>query len=352
MFSTPSRTAVLTLAAFVVAASCRPAAAQGDKLPELVTPKAAAAVERGLQFLAKQQLNDGSMAGNDGEAYPTAMTGLAGMAFLASGSTSTRGAYADQVRRCMLYLSKHQQPNGLIASGGENGRPMYGHGFGLLFLASAYGMETDPQRRKRIHEVIVNAIDLTVQGQSARGGWMYTPGSGDEGSVTVTQLQALRACRNAGFDVPDSCVEGAIKYLEMCRTSDGGIRYSFGSGGDTRPAITAAAICCLYTAGEFDSPLAADCLEYSHSYFTNNSVSGIGHDYYAHFYASQAFFQAGEEYWQVHFPKLRDYLVAEQSANGSWGDGSWSSGVGAVYGTSMCCVIMQLPYRYLPIYQR
>ena len=337
----------------LVATSAAPwSASADDPLPELITPKASKAVTAGLNFLAKQQLSDGSFNGGDAEAYPTAMAGLSGMAFLASGSTSTRGEYADQIRRCMQYLARSQQESGLIAAGNENGRPMYGHGFGLLFLASAYGMETDPERRKRMHDVIVKAIDLTVGGQSDRGGWYYTPRSSDEGSVTVTQLQALRACRNAGFDVPEKCVEAAIKYLEICRTSEGGIRYSFGSGGDTRPAITAAAICCLYSSGEYDSPLAADCLAYIERFHGNQGVSGMGHDYYHHYYAAQALFQASEDHWQDYFPKLRDYLLAEQSADGSWGNGSWSSGVGAVYGTAMCCTIMQLPYRYLPIYQR
>lgn len=343
---------LLPLAALCLLAAAGPATAD-DPLPDLVTPKSAQAVSRGLDFLAKQQLADGSFNGGDAEAYPTAMAGLSGMAFLSSGSTSTRGPYADQIRRCMQYLARQQQENGLIAAGNENGRPMYGHGFGLLFLASAFGMETDRDRRKKIQTVIENAIDLTVSSQSPRGGWIYTPNpSSDEGSVTITQMQALRACRNAGFDVPDRCVEGAIRYLEICRTSEGGIRYSFSSGGGTRPAITAAAVCCLYTAGEYDSPLAADCLAYIDQYHRSNAIAGIGHDYYHHFYAAQAFFQASEEHWQDYFPKVRDYFVAEQQPDGSWGDGSWSSGVGAVYGTAMGCVILQLPYRYLPIYQR
>ena len=36
-------------------------------------------------------------------------------------------------------------------------------------------------------------VKLTASGQSAAGGWTYVPGMGDEGSVTVTQMQGLRA---------------------------------------------------------------------------------------------------------------------------------------------------------------
>ena len=78
------------------------------------------------------------------------MTALAGMAYLAGGSTTSRGPYAEQVRKAVSFILGSAQANGLLAYGEENGRPMYGHGFGLLFLATAYGMETDATVRERI----------------------------------------------------------------------------------------------------------------------------------------------------------------------------------------------------------
>lgn len=320
-----------------------------DVLPDLVTTKSVKSVQKGLDYLASKQVSDGSLSGTSGTAaYPMAMNALAGMAFLASGNTTTRGPYADQVRGIAHWISQNVQSNGLLAAGGENGQPMHGHGFALMFLGCVYGMETDPQRRDEIGEAIEAAIKLTAGGQSAEGGWSYQPSQGDEGSVTVTQLQGLRAAHNAGFDVSEEVVERAVHYLEKCETSDGGICYSLGSGGGTRPAITAAAICCLYTSGEYDSPLAESCLEFSIGHFRKNGVNGFGHDFYANLYASQAFYQAGDDYWNDYFPKIRDHLAKTQSADGSWqGDG-----VGPIYGTSIACIVLQLPYRYLPIYQR
>lgn len=321
----------------------------GDILPELVTNKSLASVRKGLDYLAEQQQSDGALGGtSDTGTYPTAMTALAGMAFLASGNTTTRGPYADQVRGIADFLSQQSQPNGLIASGSENGRPMYGHGFAMLFLGCVYGMETDPARRERIGDAVEAGIRLTAMGQSNDGGWMYQPSQGDEGSVTITQLQGLRAAHNAGFEVPEDCVNRAIRYLERCETADGGICYSLGSGGGTRPAITAAAACCLYSAGEYDSPLAESCLDYTLSHFKSQGVNGFSHDFYGHFYAAQAFYQAGDEYWSDYFPKMRDRLIKQQAASGEWNGDS----VGPVYGTSIACIVMQLPYRYLPIYQR
>lgn len=321
-----------------------------DILPKHVTSDTVKAIQRGLDYLAKQQTAGGSFqTTRDGSTYPVSMTSLAGIAFLANGNTPTRGPYADQVRKATEYVLSQAQGNGLIAAGSENGRPMYGHGFSLLFLSSVYGMETDAKVRARIAKVIKDGIQLTATGQSALGGWIYTPGGGDEGSVTVTQMQGLRAAHNAGFTVPKGTIQNAVKYLELCQTPEGGIRYSYHSGNDTRLPISAAAITCLYSAGEYESPLAEECMGYVYTQFKNRK-SGFqsGHYFYLNLYAAQAFYQAGDEYWNAYFPGQRDSLIKSQASDGSWN----GDGVGPVFGTSVALIVLQLPYKFLPIYQR
>jgi hypothetical protein len=227
---------------------------------------------------------------------------------------------------------------------------MYGHGFSIMFLSTVYGMETDVDRRKQIAGVITKGIRRTASAQSPFGGWIYTPdGINDEGSVTVTQLQGLRAAHDAGFTVPKGTIEKAVRYLELCKTSEGGIRYSYYSGNDTRLPITAAAVACLYSAGEYDSTLAESCLKYVHQQFkaTGNEFQS-GHYSYLHLYASQAFYQAGDEYWDNYYPPTRDRLVTRQAGDGHW-EGDF---VGPVFGTSLAAILLQLPYKFLPIYQR
>jgi hypothetical protein len=273
------------------------------------------------------------------------------MAFLANGNTTSRGPYAENVHKVVHYLLGMQQPSGIITGAGqEMGRPMYGHGFSMLFLASAYGMETDDRTRTAMRKTIEAAINLTARGQSNIGGWTYVPGGGDEGSVTVTQIQGLRAAQNAGFTVPKGTIEEAIRYLERCKQPGGGIEYSFGSGSGPRLAISAAATCTLYNAGEYDSKLADDCLNFVWKQFkeTKEDWSAFGHGFYAHLYAAQAFYQAGDEYWDDYFPGARDKIVAMQQRDGSWN----GDGIGPVYGTSVALIILQLPYKFLPIYQR
>lgn len=319
-------------------------------LPRHVTPATVKSIQRGLDYLAKQQTTSGSFqTTQDGSTYPVSMTSLAGIAFLANGNTSTRGPYADQVRKATEYVLSQAQQNGLIAAGAENGRPMYGHGFSLLFLSSVYGMETDAKVRARIAKVVKDGIQLTSSGQSPLGGWIYTPGGGDEGSVTVTQMQGLRAAHNAGFTVPKGTIQNAVRYLELCQTPEGGIRYSYHSGNDTRLPISAAAITCLYSAGEYESPLAEECMEYVYGQFKNRK-SGFqsGHYFYLNLYASQAFYQAGDDYWDAYFPGQRDSLIKSQASNGSWN----GDGVGPIFGTSVALIVLQLPYKFLPIHQR
>jgi hypothetical protein len=332
-------------------AARRAVAQEKEVLPKHVTPEALRAVTKGLDYLAAQQSDDGSWNTGGGQAYPVAMTGLAGTAFLAHGNSPTRGKYSRSVQGAVEYLVRCATPTGLITGPAQDsGQPMHGHGFALMFLASVYGMVTKESLRRQVGETIRKAVALTSQGQSADGGWTYIPGAGDEGSVTVTQVQALRAAQNAGFLVPKSVIEEAGKYLEKCRTPEGGIQYSLRFGGGPRLAISAAAVATLYNAGQFDSPIATDCLKYVWGQFKAHEgwQKGGFHDFYTHLYASQGFYMAGDEYWDNYFPGARDQLIAMQTGDGSWqGDG-----IGQIYGTAIAVIILQLPYKYLPVFQR
>jgi hypothetical protein len=348
----PFRSSLACLAVLLVV-SARVNAADTTLLPKHITPKAQQTIKKALDYLASTQTEDGNWNGTpDAVAYPTVMASLAGMAFLAHGDTPSRGPYAENIRRTEQFIIGNARPSGIITSPAEDGsRSMYGHGFSLLFLSEVYGMETDMRTHDTLKKVIQNAIKLTAAGQSGAGGWTYVPGEGDEGSVTVTQMQGLRAASNAGFNVPKGTVAAAVKYLEACKTPEGGIEYSLGSGGGPRLAISAAAIATLYNAGQYDSKLADDCLNFVVKQFDMTRgqwAKGTGHEFYTHLYASQAFYQAGDKYWDAYFPQTRDQLISMQNGNGSW-DGD---GIGPVYGSAIGAIILQLPYKFLPIYQR
>jgi hypothetical protein len=183
-------------------------AADTEVLPKHVTAETLRAVIKGLDFLTAGQADDGSWITGGGQAYPVAMTGLAGTALLAHGNTPTRGKYSKHVQGAVEFLVRCATPSGLITGPSQDsGQPMHGHGFALMFLASVFGMITKESLRQEVRAVIRKAVTLTSQGQSPDGGWTYIPGGGDEGSVTVTQVQALRAAHNAGFLVPRAVIE-------------------------------------------------------------------------------------------------------------------------------------------------
>jgi hypothetical protein len=277
------------------------------------------------------------------------MTGLAGLALLMDGNTTTQGRYAPSVDRAARFLADSSTPIGLLTRPADDeGKPMHGHGFAMLFLAELYGMTEDADRQGEIHDVLTRAIELTARSQSRLGGWYYTPDSGgDEGSVTITQVQGLRACRNAGLAVPKRVIDDAMGYLELSANSDGGIAYRAHMAGPSRPAITAAAVCCWFNAGDYTSPLALRALRFAKQ---NISVrpNRSGHYSYAHLYLSQALYLSGPQDWDAYFPRMRDQLLRMQRSDGAW-DGDY---VGPVYGTAIALVILQLPFNQLPIMQR
>lgn len=325
------------------------AAASVSRLPKHVTPDTKTAIDRGLAYLARVQDRQGSWSNRGGYgAYPVAMTALAHLALLMDGNTTTQGRYAPQVDRATRFLVSSSTPSGLIARGDVESRPMYGHGFSLLTLGQLYGMTEDVRRAEEIHQVLSAGVQLTARAQSRLGGWIYTPDSrGDEGSVTITQVQGLRSCRNAGIAVPKSVIDDAMGYLDLSQNTDGGIRYTAGQAGRSRVPITAAAVCCWFNAGQYDNPRAKKALAYCKERIRPTAVPG-GHAYYAHLYFSQALYVSRDPYWDRYYPARRDYLLASQQQDGSW----MGDGIGDVYGTAVALIFLQMPFNQLPIMQQ
>ncbi len=323
-----------------------------SKPPE-IDARTSAAIEKGLRYLARTQNRDGSWRTNGSTGgYPTAMTALAGLALLASGSTPTEGPYARNVSAALTFVLKSARPDGLIAQLEEESQCMHGHGFALLFLAQCYGMEEDPRRQVQIRQALQRGVELTGRSQSPAGGWLYTPDANrDEGSVTVTQVQGMRAARNAGIAVPKRVIDRAMQYLVDSANPDGGIRYQVSDNGPSRPAITAAAVVCYYNAGQYTDPHAIKAMKFSEDSLSPrgaNSARSFGHYFYAHLYMAQAMYLSGEAKWKPYYADMRAKLLELQHSDGWW-DGDH---VGETYGTSVALIILQLPYKYLPIMQR
>ncbi|MBS0210987.1 MAG: terpene cyclase/mutase family protein [Planctomycetes bacterium] len=312
---------------------------------EFVTPETERAVERGLSFLAKQQLEDGSF-GNGGYSKDVAVCGLAGMAFMASGSTPGRSRYGAEVDRCVAFIMDNCQDSGFInvSQQSVSHGPMYGHGFATLFLAEAYGMT----QRTAIRDKLAKAVELIINTQNSDGGWRYQPVRRDADlSVTICQVMALRAARNAGMFVPHDTIDRCVGYVKRSQNPDGGFMYMI-QGGQSAFPRSAAGVVALYSAGIYEGPEVERGLHYMMENLPRGGFfNRESHYFYGHYYAVQAAWHAGGENWRRWYPAIRDELLARQRD-----DGSWMDSICQEYGTAMACIILQIPNNYLPIFQR
>jgi hypothetical protein len=311
-------------------------------------------VARGLDWLASRQSERDGHWIAPGGLYPTAITALSATALLCEGSTTTQGKYAPNIRKAVDYLvdrASHNR-NGLIGARDDD-RYTYGHGFSMLFLSQVLGEEEDAERRKELIEVLTNAVKFTGQAQTAAGGWGYVSakdgGDFDEGSTTITQVQGLRGCRNAGIPVPKEIIDKAIGYIHRCTGPDGGVAYNIHGGGG-RPPITAAAIACLFNAGDYDDKYVPKLMKYCELNLgaQGNPNLSFGHWHYAHYYYSQVLYREGGAKWKAYRDEIYTKLVNEANSEGYWDQGF----IGAAYTTAMNLTILQLDRGTLPIYQR
>jgi hypothetical protein len=279
------------------------------------------------------------------------MTAMAGITLLCEGSTTTQGRYAPNIRLAVDYLIDRGRPNGLIGDPSQDDRYTYGHGFSMLFLSQVLGEEEDQERRDQLIDVLSRAVTFCGQAQTEAGGWGYVSAADgqqfDEGSTTITQVQGLRGCRNAGIVVPKEIIDKAVRYIRKCTLPDGAVQYNI-KGGGGRPAITAAAIACLFNAGEYDSELVPKLQSYCEKNLASITNEGFGHWHYAHYYYAQVLYREGGKKWQEYRAKIFERLLKEANTDGSWSQGY----IGAVYTTAINLTILQLENGALPIYQR
>ncbi len=324
-----------------------PASARANAAPNQpqvqseVTSAQRAAIGKGLAWLAEQQASDGSYGSLSHYGPHVGITGLAAMAFMSDGHMPGRGRYADVVDRALSFVLAHGSESGLLAAETSHG-PMYGHGFATLFLAEAYGMTHRPE----VRETLRKAVRLIATTQNKEGGWRYQPVRNDADlSVTVCQVMALRAARNTGIYVDKSIIDNAIEYIRGSQNPDGGFRYMLSSGGSAF-ARSAAGVAALQYAGVYGGREIERGLEYLER-FAPPKEQTVGHYFYGHYYAAQAMFLAGDRYWSRWWAPVQAELLQKQSS-----EGFWRGQAGQEYGTAMALIVLQMPNRLLPIFQK
>lgn len=349
-------------------------AARGGE--EEMTPASRAAVERGLAALAARQNPDGSWSARvgakvgynysvQGHGPHVGITSIACLAFMAGGNVPGRGRYGEAVSRGLDYVLSCVGPDGWI---GSSNTRMYSHAFAALFLAEVCGESDRPDLQEKLRTVVT----LMARAQNEEGGWRYLPMDRDSDmSVTVCVVQALRAARNNGVHVPVETIDRAVGYIRRSHVPhvpgapwlSGGFKYQPAHVASdynrvTYP-LTAAGLTALYGLGVYHGGILEQGLAFLERPQNRLEIAPWGRrapppgfpvrfDYfYGQYYAAQAMFQAGGAHWERWFPAARDEIVFLQRP-----DGTWRDAVDPTYATAMACLVLQIPYRYLPIFQR
>jgi hypothetical protein len=336
---------VLVAGMLSLAAVIRATAAEPDDTVT-VDSQAEAAIHGGLAWLAKQQGINGSWTTEPrSNEYPVAMTGYALMAFISTGNLPDEGEYGRNVTAGMNYLLNQIQPDGLFRDV-DQGKYMYSHGIATVALSELYGETRSPVLRERL----VQLVNVIVNAQSPPGGWRYKPDSRDADiSVTVLQVAALRAAKNAGLAVPQDTIDKAIAYIGACyNAGEGGFAYQ--PNGRPGFARTAAAIYSLQVCGKYDDPMVAKGSDYL---FANDNDR---QEYwpYGCYYAAPAQYMIGGEVWRRWYAEQKTRLLSTVITEGDtchW-DERRSQRLGPTYDTAVFITILAMPYHYIPLYQR
>ena len=317
------------------------------------------AVADALRWLADHQSPDGRW---DGDGFDNrcgecggetdivvdhALTGLALLSFLGAGHTHQNdGPYQRNVERGLRWLVADQADNGDL----RGDETMYSHGIATIALSEAYGMSGDSQLLDPVRRAAY-FIDRARNRRS--GGWRYDPGQAGDTSVLGWQVMAIKSVSMNRIAVSAESFKAARKWLDQVSSpSDPGL-YSYRPGRKFTPAMTAEGMFAQQLLGlPRDDPR----MRVSIDFISRNPPDweSTPNSYYW-YYATLALFQHQGESWREWNETLTGQLLAHQRkdgrAAGSWDpDGEWADVGGRIYQTALCTLMLEVYYRYLPLY--
>ena len=325
------------------------------------------AVARGIDYLISQQQTNGAIV-VAGQPHANALTGLSIMALTAAGHRPTDDTPAGRsLRKALDFILDPKRQNAANLPGyfgSEDGSNMYGHGIVTLMFAEMVGMGVDARQDEIIRDRCQKAIDLIVRSQKVKkdnnfkGGWRYNPNSTDADlSITVWQVMALRAAKNAGLTVPKDAIQEAVAYLlrsyYSARDPAGQIRdpksaFAYTPGAGPSYAMAAAGLLALQVCGEYDAIELNGTVDWLHQRKPKNASAE--YFYYGTYYFAQGLYQRGGTIATEARQLVESLLLAEQKEKGQWqGPGNESS---PVYATAMAILSLSVRHHFMPIYQR
>jgi hypothetical protein len=338
-------------------------AGQRKERPPPVPRAVAAAREKGLDWLTRNQSADGSWSRNG---HSIAVTSFACLAYLSASDEPYAGARGKALVRGLRFLLANQK-EGLFRQQGHTW--IHGQGFATLALAEAYGRslfcKTPPDLdMKQVRAVVAAAVRAIEKNQSDSGGWWYTPGapSQHEGSTTVCAVQAVVAAANYGIATDSRVLDRGFDYLKRCQSPDGGFNYRLGDGTSMKEG-TAADVATLALMQKFDFPVMIK----GYQFLVKLTPAGISIErfpYYGHFYGCMGMQLLGQEYsadrsfregTRAYIAGVQRDLLAWQDNTGAWPLKGWftsGSSDDAGYATAFATLTLWVPEERLSIQRR
>ena len=285
-----------------------------------------------------------------------AATGLALLCFLGAGQTHKEGEYKETVFKGLSFLisnMKFQKGQGSWYVGGGKGTDdMYSHGIASIAMCEAYGMTKDPALR----DAAQAGINFLGYAQNpSTGGWHYAPQGLGDTSVVGWQMMALKSAAMSGFAVDLDVVRKANFFLDQMAFDEGAsYHYSFASKSKLakyNPSTTACAVLCrMYSGMPKDHPsIKAAVAKFSQAGPSKTNT-------YYNYYATQVLKQVGGQEWESWNVRMRDQLLTTQTTTGHaagswfWEDGHSTASGGRFYTTCMATMMLEVYYRYMPLY--
>lgn len=343
------------------------------------SPQTEAAVELGLEFLARCQQARGNWTL---QSFPedttfvsdTAATALALLAFQGAGYTHREHRYASQVMAGLRSLIANQKPSGdlYLPMDEESNRSswLYSHAIAALALCEAYGMTQDPA----LKEPAQRALNFVASSQDKTyGGWRYNPGSGADTSVSGWMMMALKSGELAGLEVPAGTYQRTRQWLDAAQHSDSQPHlYRYNPYAPNTPTqrhgrvasetMTAVGLLMrLYDGWRRDREAMIQGAEYLQQHLpSHGTASNPDRDTYYWYYGTQVMFHMGGDYWEQWNRRLHPLLVDTQIKQGplagSWDPqrpvpDRWGPQAGRLYVTTMNLLSLEVYYRHLPLYE-
>ncbi|MEM9413193.1 MAG: hypothetical protein AAGA30_18940, partial [Planctomycetota bacterium] len=304
--------------------------------------------------------------------YRIAATSLALLPFLANGQTHRNGKYKKVVFDGLSFLMNADFVSDRVTKRGldyrddrsnPRGRGIYSHGLATLVFTECYAMTRD----EKLRDFALGAIKFIEDFQDpVNGGWRYERRDPGDTSVLGWQVMALKSGRLCGFELNKKPFNLAKKFLKDV-SLDYGAYYGYADEPSLSPnknyradyrATTAVGLLCSMYLGvekenkgitkgvEWLSKLEPDVLDQSTDIV----------DVYYNYHATQVLKHYGGEKWTKWNSVMRDFLIDSQSkdgpSKGSWFyDGFFNPDGGRLYTTSLCCLTLEVYYRYLPLFK-